>query len=235
MIFDYFRSPDTSLPPLILFDYDGVIADSLEVYFTEFTKTCRELGIERINSKEAFLGLFDGNLVRQLIKAGFPLRKLRALAEKYAPRLEEITSRISVFPGVTETLARLSGCYPVFIITSNSSAMVRRFTEREGLDRIRGVIGAEEETSKVKKIRMARKRFPGYCPYYIGDTLGDIFEARRAGAVPIGAAWGWHDIARLQRGNPQYIMKSHEELLALFDTEKQGPTVTGLNPENTVP
>lgn len=218
MFFDYFRSPDTSRPPLILFDYDGVIADSLEVYFAEFTKTCRELGIQHINSKEAFLKLFDGNLAAQLVKAGFPLRKLRALAEKYAPRLEEISAGISPFPGVTETLARLSERHPVLIITSNSSAMVKRFTEREGLVEIRGVIGAEEETSKVKKIRMAKKLFPRHCPYYIGDTLGDMYEARRAGAVPIAAAWGWHDKARLQCGKPRYVAGCHADLLALFET-----------------
>ena len=189
----FFWLPDTSRPPLLLFDYDGVIADSLETYFKEFTKSCEELNFTHINSKEVFLSLFDGNLVRQLIKAGFPLRKLRSLAETYKPRMEEIALQIAPFPGVIDTLSALSKAHPLMIITSNSSAIVRGFVKRTALEGIEDIIGAEEETSKVKKIRRAKKMFPKHCPYYIGDTLGDIYEARRAGAVPIAAAWGWHD------------------------------------------
>lgn len=218
MFMHYFRRPDTSRPPLLLFDYDGVIADSLEVYLEEFFAICTELGIERINSREAFLRLFDGNLVTQLVRSGFPLRKLRALAMQYAPRIEIVAARVCPFPGVLETVDRLSRCHPTMIITSNSSEMVGRFVERHGLGHIRGIVGAEDETSKVKKIRTARRRYPEYCPYYIGDTKGDIIEARRAGAVPVAAAWGWHDAERLREGKPRYVLETHLDLLALFDS-----------------
>jgi len=30
--------------PLLLFDYDGVIADSFQVYFEEFLKACAQMG-----------------------------------------------------------------------------------------------------------------------------------------------------------------------------------------------
>lgn len=216
-ILNRFRSPNTSLPPLLLFDFDGVIADSLDIYLAEFTALCTELGIENPNPRESLLNLFDGNLVRQVVRAGFPLRKLRALALEYAPRLETVSQRVQPFPGISETLDRLGRRHPVLIITSNSAAVVRRFMERHGLQQVQGIIGAEEETSKVKKIRAARRRYPKHCPYYIGDTKGDIIEARHAGAVPVAAAWGWHDAARLRQGKPRYVLETHLDLLSLFE------------------
>ncbi len=202
--------------PLLLFDYDGVIADSFEVYFAEFTRACSELGFEHINSREDFLRLFDGNLVAQLVKTGFPLRKLRSLAETFAPQIEAANARVKPFPGMVETLRQLSASHPTLIITANASDTVRRFLDAHGLSGVRGVLGSDSETSKVKKIRTARRMFRGHHAHYMGDTKGDMIEARRAGAVPVGVGWGWHDIERLRTGRPTHIVESQQALLALF-------------------
>lgn len=204
-------------PPLLLFDYDGVIADSFEVYFSEFTRACSELGFDKINSKEGFLKLFDGNLIKQLIKAGFPLRKLKQLADEFKPQIEAANARICPFPGISEILNVLSKQYPVMIITANATYVVQEFLDKNNLSHVKGVLGSDIEPSKVKKIRMARKRFPDYTPYYIGDTKGDMLEARRAGAMPIAAGWGWHDHQRLQSAQALHILQTKEDLLPFFD------------------
>ena len=206
--------------PLLLFDYDGVIADSLEVYFSEFTRACALLGYEHLNSEEAFMKLFDGNLVAQLIKSGFPLLKLKALAEEFAPRIEMANARIHPFPGMPETLDTLSNMHPLIIITANNSEVVRRFLGRHGLHRVHDVVGSDVETSKVKKIRAARRMFRDHRPYYIGDTKGDMIEARRARAIPVGVGWGWHDVDRLRAGRAAHIVTTQDDLLELFGRAK---------------
>lgn len=219
-MFRFFRSSETHLleyPPLILFDYDGVIADSFEVYFSEFTHVCATLGFDRINSEEGFLRLFDGNLVAQLVKAGFPIRKLKKLAADFKPQIEAATARISPFPGIVEVLETLSDCYPVMIITANTTDVVQHFLDAHRLYNIKGVLGSDIETSKIKKIRMARKLFPLHTPYYIGDTKGDMLEARRAGAIPVAAGWGWHNSQRLQTAAPLHILQKKEDLIPFFE------------------
>ena len=216
----FFLRRHSHRPPLLLFDYDGVIADSFDVYFAEFTRACSEMGYDHLNSREAFLRLFDGNLVAQLVKAGFPLRKLRTLAETFAPRIEAANARIKPFPGIVETLMRLSATHPTLIITANTSQTVQRFLDANNLREVQGVFGSDSETSKIKKIRAARRMFRGHHAYYMGDTKGDIFEARRAGATPVAIGWGWHDIERLQTGRPTHVVINQEELLTLFQKEK---------------
>jgi len=82
---------------------------------------------------------------------------------------------------------------------------------------IKGVLGSDIEPSKVKKIRMARKQFPSHASYYIGDTKGDMLEARRAGAIPVAAGWGRHDHQRLQSAQPLHILQAKEELVPFFE------------------
>jgi len=40
---------------LVMFDYDGVIVDSLEVFLLRFTQACREYGFNRVNAQQDVL------------------------------------------------------------------------------------------------------------------------------------------------------------------------------------
>jgi len=78
------------------------------------------------------------------------------------------------------------------------------------------VAGAETGRSKVEKIRDLTARFAGQEAYwYVGDTAGDIREAREAGVTPLGVAWGWHDPELLEQAGAQRIAATPAELLAI--------------------
>jgi phosphoglycolate phosphatase len=203
-------------PPLLLFDFDGVIADSFDVFFEAFTGVCTEMGFQRLNSKEALLRLFDGNLLRQLWKAGFPFWRIKALARRFEPRIAAANQRIRPFPGIPELICDLAAAHPTYIISSNASSHVATFCARFAIAGIRDVIGSDQETSKVKKIRSVWKRHPNLVPYYIGDTKGDMIEGRKARAKTVAVAWGWHPMARLREGQPDLVAQTPGDLRRLF-------------------
>jgi len=205
--------------PLLLFDYDGVIADSFQVYFEEFLKACAQMGYGQFNSRESFLKLFDRNLLVQALRAGFSLTQLKKLAVDFMPQMEKANARISPFPEMPAILATLSARFPTIIITSNATAVVQKLVADHGLALIYDAIGSDIEPSKVKRIRRARRLFPAHKPYYIGDTRGDMLEARRAGAVAVGAGWGWHDTARLRSGKAAHIVDTPAGLLEFFQRQ----------------
>jgi phosphoglycolate phosphatase len=206
------------MEPVIMFDFDGVVADSLDVFFAEFTGVCAGMGFDRINSREAFLALFETNLLEGLVRAGFPVWKLKKLARAFAPRIAEANRRVEPFPGMPEIVRTLAARHPLYFITSNASAAIEAFVKTHAIAGVRDVLGADKEPSKVKKIKQVRKLHPEHTPYYIGDTKGDMVEARRAGAVAVGAAWGWHPVETLAAGMPDHLLRRPEELLALFRT-----------------
>jgi phosphoglycolate phosphatase len=205
-----------NVDPVILFDFDGVIADSFEAYFAVFTGVCAEMGYHRLNSKEAFLRLFEGNPVRRLLKAGFPVFRLKRLARTFAPRIIEAHRHVRAFDGMPEILRDLAARCPVYVITSNTSDTIEAFLRRYGIGGLRGILGIDHEASKVKKIKQIMRRHPGCRSYYIGDTKGDLCEARKAGAVPVAVAWGWHSAAKLMEGRPEHVAESPADLRALF-------------------
>lgn len=205
---------------LILFDFDGVIADSFEVFFREFTSACSEMGFNRLNSREAFLNLFEGNLLFNVIKIGFPPWKLRELFNRFQPRIAKANDSVSAFDGIHEMLRHLSEKHPVYIISSNLTEAVQRFLLREGINtNIRDILGADVETSKVKKIKRVWKQHPTATAYYIGDTSGDVYEGKEAGAITIAVTWGWHEVERLTRAKPHHLVHTPDELEQILLSE----------------
>lgn len=210
------RAPVEGKPPVIMFDFDGVVADSFEVFYEEFTAAIQMIGFDKISSREALLKLLDGNLFQTLVKTGFPMRKLRALGKEFQPRIEAANARVEAFAGMPELLSELAAAWPTYVITSNQTAAIEKFLERYAITGIRDVLGADKEASKVKKIRKVLKGHRDCTPWYIGDTKGDMLEGRQAGAMTVAVTWGWHSEERLLGGDPKRVVRTPAELRALF-------------------
>jgi phosphoglycolate phosphatase len=208
------RTPDTGT--LILLDFDGVIADSMDAYFNAFSEVCSEMGYRRLNSREAFLKLFEGNPIRQLLWAGFPLFRLKRVLDKFKPRLMAAHELVRPFDGIVEVVSSLARGFPVFVITSNVAENVCSFLKRYGVPGVAGIVGSETHASKVKKIRRVLRQYPNHRAYYVSDTKGDLIEARRAGAIPVAVAWGWHSLKKLAEGKPELVVSTPKELRDLF-------------------
>ncbi|MBI2434690.1 MAG: HAD hydrolase-like protein [Candidatus Hydrogenedentes bacterium] len=201
---------------LVLFDFDGVVADSFQVFYEEFSAVLLQLGHTRLASREAILKLFESNIITGLIKAGFPFYRLKQLAREFAPRAVATRAKILPFAGMPELLTTFSRRFPVYVVTSNLSEATRSFLERHAVEGVRDVLGADHESSKVKKIRQIRAKHPDHDAYYIGDTKGDMLEAAAAGAAPVAVTWGWHSEEVLREGAPRHVVHSPAELEALF-------------------
>jgi phosphoglycolate phosphatase len=51
--------------------------------------------------------------------------------------------------------------------------------------------------------------------FYIGDTTGDILEAREAGVQTVAVTWGWHSREKLVAVHPDFLVDRPEELLRM--------------------
>lgn len=205
---------------VLMFDFDGVIADSLDAYYPVFAASCQDLGFTGPASVEAFLDVFDTNAVKGLLRAGVPFYKLKQLGQTLAPRVAELNRSVAPFPGMAALVTALARHSPVYVVTSNVTAATESFLADHGIAGLQGVIGADREASKVKKIRRIRKRHPQAEPWYIGDTRGDILEGRAARAITVAVTWGWHDRARLEIGAPDHLVDSVPALAALLNARE---------------
>jgi phosphoglycolate phosphatase len=222
----------SSLPPVLLFDFDGVIADSFEIFHGEFAQAMLDFGYAHLSQREAVLKLFESNLLSGLIRAGFPFYRLRQLGRAFGPRMSEAARSVLPFHGMPELITAFARRHPVYIVTSNTTETTQLLLDTFAVQGVRDVLGADKEASKVRKIRQLHARYPGHQPFYIGDTKGDMLEAREAGAVPVAVTWGWHSEELLRSAEPRHVVRTPAELAALFEVEEN--IVDAVDAMNTV-
>lgn len=201
---------------LAMFDYDGVIVDSLDMFTSAFISACRENGFSEVNSREDIMALFENNVYEAMKNRGLDSQTIDKILRAYATRASERHDELKLFDGMGEALRRISGKNKIFIITSNVSGAPVRVLKRYGISCFEDVIGADKEKSKVKKIRKLMDQYPSLRPYYVGDTTGDIIEGKKAGSLTIGVAWGWHGPRKLKESSPDYLVYSPEELAGIL-------------------
>ena len=197
---------------LIMFDFDGVIADSLEDQSRAFVDTLRSHGLDELATRSTFLDFTETNWFEALAEADLPESVVADIEDAFAAAPSP-----DLFPEMAEVIGRLGAAHPVVIITSSRTADVTAILDDHGVSGVAEVIGGDVEPSKTRKIRSVRERFGESLPaWYVCDTVGDVHEARDAGAVTVGVAWGWHGEERLLRAEPDEMARRPSDLLDLF-------------------
>ena len=195
-----------------MFDFDGVIADSLDDQCRVCVETLVAHGFADLATRARFLDLTEANWFAALASAGVP--------EDVVLKLEDAFAAVpspELFPGMAAVIERLAAAHPVIVITSSGTSVVERILAKRGVRGVTEVLGGEQEASKTRKIRCVRRRLGEALPaWYVCDTVGDVLEAREAGVGTVGVAWGWHGVERLRRVRPDHVVHAPGDLLDLF-------------------
>lgn len=181
----------------ILFDFDGVLVDSLDM--------CFETSIEANNipkDLEFYRRLFDGNIFDGLKKYKKPTKnKNMDFYSVYGPKL----MKLGLNPNAEKMLKILSKQHLLFIVSATPGKLIETFFKKQGvLKYFKEILGSDLHKSKVYKINYALKKFkllPQNC-LFVTDTLGDILEARKCGVPSIAVTGGFHLKRTLLKGKP---------------------------------
>lgn len=201
---------------LILSDFDGVWADSLELFCRENLFKFREMGLAFPATQEDYLSLFEGSVLEQLKRHGATDAHLHQLWNYLEEALE--TAHVSFFPGAHDFLA--SNPLKIAIISSNHQKVVVDIIRKNQLSETRftDILGGEIKSSKTQKMLTLCEKYAvqPQDTLYLCDTIGDVVEARHAGVPSVGVAWGWHGRERLSRAKPDYLIENFAELEQLI-------------------
>lgn len=203
-----------------MLDHDGVVVDSVEIFTTSFVEACRRVGLSQIATTDDVLALFEGNVYESLRATGADDAQIRAAMSRSAGALRVAMPALRPFPLMPEVLADLAEARYLVIVSSNASDVVELFLKRHAIAGVAEVAGAGAGRSKVAKVEALIARFPGQASYwFVGDTAGDMREARLAGAMPLGVAWGWHGREQLEAAGAERIADTPADLLAIVAPE----------------
>jgi len=201
---------------LLLFDFDGVLVDSLAVYEKTVTLCLAQINHQLKRGRQEFLELFDGNFYEMLAQKGVDLDKFMTTSVDILSQVNY--SEMKPFEAMRPVLQELKKKHCLMVISSNDTPTIREALRLYGFENIfQEILGSDFMLSKKDKILYAINKY-SVMPeniYYIGDTIGDIKEGKQAGVKTIGVTWGWHDKIKMASSNPDYLFDAPQELLQL--------------------
>lgn len=193
----------------IIFDFDGVIADTADINWL--------LSQEHDNEAtyEDFLAHHDGNVFEEP-RIKFNDETVHLFHSEYRNRVTPSHIAKAIQP-----LKRLSALYTLYIVSSTSETSLTMILEQSEISHLfKRVMGRETHVSKVEKFKMLMREneiSPDNI-LFITDTLGDIKEAHTVGIRTIAETFGFHNRERLELGRPYRIVDTWEEIEQVIET-----------------
>lgn len=205
----------------IIFDWNGVITDSLRLDHEIFLKEGVRRKVDVPKSMSFYSNMFDDNVFKCLEKVGFDMSDPEG--EKVYQQLYLAgISKTKPFDGIRDLLAELKKKYKLAIITSNYSPVVHAFFKMYKMENIFDVIlGCDTARRKEEKIRILLDKFSLKKSevIYIGDTVSDIKACKAAGIRIIAASWGYQNRARLAQFDPDFIANKPGDIAKIMEKE----------------
>lgn len=204
---------------LIIFDYDGVLADSLDDLVEFGQAACNQLGVNHLVTREDLSNLEVMSFVTYGRACEVPEHQIHEFVKISLNLFAEQESPPAVFDGLREVIQRLSTSHKIAIVTTNTSQNVQAFLVRHRLDSlVHAVYGVDTPGSKAQKISIARERFAnnGEAVFMIGDSLSDVRAAKEAGVASIAVTWGHQSLETLLRGEPDHVAHSPNGLIEVI-------------------
>ncbi|HJW76151.1 MAG TPA: HAD family hydrolase [Thermoleophilia bacterium] len=199
---------------LVMFDFDGVIADSLQAMHRATVRALRENGLDDLATGDVVLRIVETNWFEGLRRLGVPPEVVRYMDDLIAEGVS--AGEVEPFDGIPDVVAALAKRDCVVIVTSNRSDIVQEFLSQWDIGGVTEVLGGDKGESKVPKLRAAVDRHPHDEAWFIGDSVGDIVEGREAGVSTVAATWGWHAEERLLAASPDRVARAPRDLLRLL-------------------
>ena len=159
----------------IVFDFDGVIANSEPLHFAAFRDVLAGEGIALTEADyyARYLGYDDVGMFQAIgaARGGWAAAEIAGLVARKAVRLEELERHVSVlFPGAADAIRRAAAAVPIAIASGALGPEIRRVLERERLTTCFTCIVGAEDTPASK---------PAPDPYLLavaqlGRTVADL-------------------------------------------------------------
>ena len=212
---------------LVIFDFDGTLADTKENIILTFQMTMKELGVEIKSRQEcaATIGLTLEDAFKVLYP-GMAAEKYVLLRDTYRRIFKENRKILvpGLFPEVMDTLEELRRRgYLMSIASSRLSPSLHSFLEDMKIAHLfeYAVGGDNVEHPKpapdaVLQI-LRHYNLSAEEAFVVGDMPFDINMATNAGVKSCGVTWGNADAAQLKESGANYIIDKMSQLLEILN------------------
>lgn len=206
---------------VLIFDFDGVLADSLAPMLRYANKVCQEMGFPCVPTQKDLEALETMEFSKFGMQLGIPPEKIDEFVSRNLELFNTREEPLPIFPGMIEVISELSGNASLAVITGNSRIVVNKFIQSYELEnKFEKVLTTEDDGNRVDKIKKIKKlstdRNDDF--YFIGDSVSDIRAARAAGIWSVAVGWGHQSLGKLILEQPDFTVDEPKDLLTLLTT-----------------
>lgn len=206
---------------VILFDFDGTIADSFVPVLKIANQLASEYGYPAVQPEEIehLQNLGSREIVR---RSGVSLIQLPFLLMRLRRELNREIHRLQPFPSLEAALVALKQRgYVLGIATSNSRENVLAFLEAQSLGNLIDMIGTGltlfGKDRVIQRILKRHKLDPAIV-IYVGDETRDIEAARKICIKMVAVSWGYSSSQVLAAHQPDRLIHHPDELIGAIES-----------------
>lgn len=194
----------------VLFDFDGVIADSFSAAFETANQHCSN------RTEETYRKQFEGNIYdsKHDFETGDHTKCNHDLNwwETFVPIFE---AKATMFDGMEKVIRHLAADHTLIIVSSSIHRAILSMLEKyKVMDCFTEIYDSAMHTSKSEKIGMIFEKY-GATPknsVMITDSKGDVLEAREKAVEAIAVTWGFNNRETLMTAEPFRIIELPDEI-----------------------
>lgn len=202
---------------LLIFDFDGVLADSFEYFYSLISISMKHVG--RSLTRNQYRNLFIGNVhqgFRDLINDD---QKYTIFSEfrktNYDQHYYDKNKGVKLFPEVSEFIKEIKNRHILTIASSGNQDTVENLLEKNKIKRFFSLILANSAYTKEGMINeiLNKFQFKPEDSLMITDTVGDIEVAKKNGLKTLAVTWGFHSERLLKSSKPDLTANDFNELI----------------------
>ena len=204
--------------PIIIFDFDGTISDSVIAMFESINDLSSCLGFRKIKNEEyaEFRKMGTEEMINELkIKKESIPEILKGIHVGLAKRVKYLKP----VEGIVKVLESLSkkGCQ-MYIVTSNTKTNVENLLNRFTINFFSGIYSESGLNGKsnlinklIEDLQIQKEQVT-----FVGDETRDIDAGKNCGIKTVAVTWGLNGKKALQEKYPDWLIETPEELLKIF-------------------
>jgi len=203
---------------ILVFDFDGTIADTFNKIVDIANELSNEYKYNRIKDSE-LKKLKNKTLRQTLDHLQVPILKVPRILMKARSKLNKDILNIKPIGGLKDMLIELDQLgFKMGILSSNSSKNIRHFLKNHDLDLFEFIRTSSKIWGKNRALKrmMRRMNIQMEDIIYIGDEVRDIVAAKKVGIRCAAVTWGFNSSQALKAQNPDFLLKHPKELIQLL-------------------
>ncbi|WP_281870006.1 HAD family hydrolase [Brevibacillus parabrevis] len=213
----------------VVFDFDGVIIDSLEVQRKAFYDSFQLVSDGPLPSFEEFLGHSGDSIPNIFAKMNLP----QSMVEHYRKIARSNIHLIEIVAGMEDVLRYIQqeGWKCGLCTGKDRKRTIHILEEFRLIDYFDGVVCSDDVTHPKphpESLLVAIEQLQSGIDHsvFVGDGKNDLICAREAQVKSIAVAWGHNSVEVLQQEAPTFFAYSVDELRQALQTLFQHPRVS---------